>query len=76
MSTQKQFQSRSLETVERKPLQRTQEFLKELKITVGLVQELFQDVKFEKLELYFYRTAMLTVTLVHLIEFLWDTIWH
>jgi len=72
MSTQKLFKSESVEPGEKKPLQRTQKFLKELKITFGLVKELFEGVDFVKLELYFYRTFIL----VHLIKFLWGTVWH
>jgi hypothetical protein len=45
MSTQKQFQSRSLETTDNKPLRRTQEYLKELKVSVTLLRELLVEVK-------------------------------
>lgn len=46
MSTQKQFQARSqIEDKDYKPLRRTQEFLKELKIVITLVRELLVEVK-------------------------------
>jgi hypothetical protein len=72
MSTQKQFQSRSLETTDHKPLRRTQEFLKELKITMGLVRDLFLGVKAERIELTLYRA----IVLVHLLKYFWYSIWH
>jgi hypothetical protein len=76
MSTQKQFQSRALEPKENRPLRRTQEYLRELKVSIALLREVFMEVKWEKLELYFYRTIIMTVTIVHLIQFLWYSIWH
>jgi hypothetical protein len=76
MSTQKQYQPRSLEPVEKKPLQRTQAFLKELKITIGLAQDLFQDVKWERVELVFYRTVIAVIGIVELLKIFWHSIWH
>jgi hypothetical protein len=73
MSTQ-EIQSSSLEA--KKPLRRTQEFLRELKVTITLLRDLLAEVKWEKLELNFYRMIIITVTVIHLIEFMWYSLWH
>jgi hypothetical protein len=76
MSAQKQFQPRSPEPEGRRPFERTQEFLKGLSDSMTLLKKLFPGLKLERLELYFYRTIIVSVTIIHLIQFLWYSIWH
>jgi hypothetical protein len=72
MSTQKQFQSRSLEPTDNKPLRLVQKFLKELKASIILFKDLLAEIKWERLELSVYRA----IVLVHLFKYLWYSIWH
>lgn len=72
MSTQVQFQASSLETGTKKPLRRTQEFLRELKTSMSLLGEVLAKIKWKEVELFVFRA----IVLVHLIKYLWYSIWH
>lgn len=59
-------------SVSDKPLYRLQQYLIEVKTSVSLLRDVLVEIKWEKIELSVYRT----IVLVHLIKYLWYSMWH
>lgn len=57
---------------QRKPATRFQRQLINLKQDVVLFKEMLAEFKWEKIELSIYRT----IVIVHLIKYLWYSLWH